>query len=597
MLAAGFKVSIRWGNLSTLRLMLSFMAHPALFFGLKVETVQPPGCEPCYWLSLKSHNSNSSSTHGSSKDPNKPDIVLCYVHGGAFVAGHPLMCASTFERWMKALARQGLNTKVLCIQYPLAPERPFPAAVASTAAVFAWVGQVFPAWSGTTVIALGDSAGGNITPAALHALRDYCQHRHPQVAGMGPAQRQQSQPAPGSITAALQATVAESSSSNGNSLAEQPAGETEHAAAAGSHAGPTTATAHMPSSLIRTDSQAAALTAALEAHLFADLHNRLMVMTAKSSSSSSDSTGALTVCRNVRMPSAVILVSPAADISPTASFRTRKLGPSTAAESSSSVPANTSSTATTPAGAAAEEITAAAGDGSSGSSSNGRRIHYDYLPENIESGGMGSYAEHHEQLCGMYASPVHLPHVDGLCTGRWLVLSGGVELLHRDIERWVAWSAPGLRICLLCRHWLVLVPCVHMFYACLRTDHVMGHLQQSSVGQRSIPGGKRAYLAGLYCTLAATSPCIITLTQLANLTNSSCVHVCACRFARKLQQALGPDRVMFHVEPKLPHSWAILPNPSMAARQEVVVRFIAAEHAAAVAAAEKPASMPVMVAA
>jgi hypothetical protein len=64
----------------------------------------------------------------------------------------------------------------------------------------------------------------------------------------------------------------------------------------------------------------------------------------------------------------------------------------------------------------------------------------------------------------------------------------------------------------------------------------------------------------------------------------------ACRLAQKLQQALGPDGVLFHVEPRLPHSWAILPTPSMASRQEVVTRFIAAEHAAAVAAAETPAA-------
>jgi hypothetical protein len=61
-----------------------------------------------------------------------------------------------------------------------------------------------------------------------------------------------------------------------------------------------------------------------------------------------------------------------------------------------------------------------------------------------------------------------------------------------------------------------------------------------------------------------------------------------CRFAKKLQSSLGNETVVLHTEPQLPHSWAILPNPSMAGRQEVVVRFIAAEHAARVAAVEQP---------
>jgi hypothetical protein len=64
----------------------------------------------------------------------------------------------------------------------------------------------------------------------------------------------------------------------------------------------------------------------------------------------------------------------------------------------------------------------------------------------------------------------------------------------------------------------------------------------------------------------------------------------ARRFAKKLQHSLGESCVMFHVEPSLPHSWAILPNPSMATLQEVVVRFIAAEHAATVAAVGQPAA-------
>jgi acetyl esterase/lipase len=80
--------------------------------------------------------------------------VSAHHAGGAFVAGDALMCAATFKRWMRSLAARGLRTRVLCISYPLAPEQPFPAAVASTAAAFAWLGQQH-----TSFIAVGDSAG------------------------------------------------------------------------------------------------------------------------------------------------------------------------------------------------------------------------------------------------------------------------------------------------------------------------------------------------------------------------------------------------------------------------------------------------------
>jgi acetyl esterase/lipase len=448
MLAAGFKVSLEWGNLATLRLLLGVMANPALHTSLNIEKVQPPGCEPCYWLSLK-HSSSKNSRSSSSRqdDDNRKqqrsrqlDIVLCYVHGGAFVAGHPLMCAGTFKRWMEALDRQGFNTQVLCISYPLAPERPFPAAVASTAAVFAWVRRQFPAGCDTTVIAVGDSAGGNIVPTSLAALRDYMQHKGP---------------------APIRHLASGTAAAQHDSLYDDvgaPAGDTKHAAAtpgspplpAGTSSSSVAGTgssddlaAALAAASSNGSSHAAALTAAIEAHLFADLHNRLTVMAANSSSSSattrpSDSANSVLASTLTpqaadvkRMPSAIILVSPATDISPTACFRTHwPPGSNDSNNSSSSSNAyDLLGPTTQPAQAPTPDPSAAA----AGSSS--KRPHYDYLPENIESGGMGSYAAHHEQLCGPYASPVHLPSLQGLTLGRWLLLSGGVELLHPDIDR------------------------------------------------------------------------------------------------------------------------------------------------------------------
>lgn len=185
-------MSIAWGNLHTLHMLLGFMAQPWLMWGLRVQRIQPPGCEPCFWLSLKSSPcppppscSSSSSTSSSVPDNSasanqpqrqqqqRPEVLLCYVHGGAFVGGDPIMCGKTLQRWMNRLRQQGTSSAAICISYPLAPERPFPAAVASTAAAFAWVGQQYPAGCGTTVIAVGDSAGGNITATSLAALRDY----------------------------------------------------------------------------------------------------------------------------------------------------------------------------------------------------------------------------------------------------------------------------------------------------------------------------------------------------------------------------------------------------------------------------------------
>lgn len=61
------------------------------------------------------------------------------------------------------------------------------------------------------------------------------------------------------------------------------------------------------------------------------------------------------------------------------------------------------------------------------------------------------------------------------------------------------------------------------------------------------------------------------------------LHLSGHRFVSKLGQSLSPGAVVHHEQPHLPHSWAIIPTPSMAQLQEVVPAFIATEHSAAAA--------------
>ncbi len=104
---------------------------------------------PCEWLIP--HNS-------------PPDQALIYLHGGGFVYGvtpqHITMVAH--------LARQ-MNTRALVVDYRLAPEHPFPAALDDCVTVYRWLlNQGFAPHN--TVLA-GDSAGGNLTLTTLMKLR------------------------------------------------------------------------------------------------------------------------------------------------------------------------------------------------------------------------------------------------------------------------------------------------------------------------------------------------------------------------------------------------------------------------------------------
>jgi acetyl esterase len=101
--------------------------------------------------------------------PERPAPLLLYFHGGGWVIGdletHDDVC-----RFLAAAA----GTAVLAIDYRLAPEHPFPAAVEDAAAVFAWAhanaGElgVDPA----RIAVGGDSAGGNLAAVVSLLARD-----------------------------------------------------------------------------------------------------------------------------------------------------------------------------------------------------------------------------------------------------------------------------------------------------------------------------------------------------------------------------------------------------------------------------------------
>jgi epsilon-lactone hydrolase len=93
------------------------------------------------------------------------DNVLLYLHGGAYVGGSPAML-----RKMVALISAAARCRVLSVDYRLAPEHPFPAAVDD--AVAAYRSLLRGGTEPSAVAIAGDSAGGGLTLATLVALRD-----------------------------------------------------------------------------------------------------------------------------------------------------------------------------------------------------------------------------------------------------------------------------------------------------------------------------------------------------------------------------------------------------------------------------------------
>ena len=107
--------------------------------GVPVEWIEPPGASA--------------------------DRVVFYVHGGAYCVGS----ASAYRGLAGSIA-QAAGARALVVDYRLAPEHPFPAAIEDVETAYHWL--VGEGVSPEQVALAGDSAGGGLLLALLASLRD-----------------------------------------------------------------------------------------------------------------------------------------------------------------------------------------------------------------------------------------------------------------------------------------------------------------------------------------------------------------------------------------------------------------------------------------
>ena len=94
-----------------------------------------------------------------------PDRVILYLHGGGYVLGS----INTHRAMISRIARAS-DARALAIDYRLAPEHPFPAALEDATAAYRWL--LAQGYKPGRIVIAGDSAGGGLTLAALLAIRD-----------------------------------------------------------------------------------------------------------------------------------------------------------------------------------------------------------------------------------------------------------------------------------------------------------------------------------------------------------------------------------------------------------------------------------------
>lgn len=89
----------------------------------------------------------------------RPLPVLMYIHGGAFV-----LCSKETHASIALLHAQQTDYLVFNINYRLAPNHPFPAAIEDVCAAYRWIVANAEAYGGDPmrIVVAGESAGGNL---------------------------------------------------------------------------------------------------------------------------------------------------------------------------------------------------------------------------------------------------------------------------------------------------------------------------------------------------------------------------------------------------------------------------------------------------
>lgn len=139
------RLPLRW----TSRPLRQATARVRLPAGVTREAESANGV-PCEWLIPQ----------------NSPrDQVLLYLHGGGFVFG-----VTPQHIGMVAYLARSMDAHALMVDYRLAPDHPFPAALDDCVTAYRWLlGQGI---SPQNVVLAGDSAGGNLVITTMMKLRD-----------------------------------------------------------------------------------------------------------------------------------------------------------------------------------------------------------------------------------------------------------------------------------------------------------------------------------------------------------------------------------------------------------------------------------------
>ena len=135
---------------------------------MRKKIVEPPWRCPAGFEMEEIHLPLFSMEYLTKTEGRREDRVLLQLHGGGYVG----KIHNTYRSFAVLYAEAGKGMDVLSIDYRVAPENPFPAALEDAITAFDWLREV-KGFTEDEIYLGGDSAGGGLCMALCHYLKDH----------------------------------------------------------------------------------------------------------------------------------------------------------------------------------------------------------------------------------------------------------------------------------------------------------------------------------------------------------------------------------------------------------------------------------------
>lgn len=131
-----------------------------------IGTKEPPWkCPDCFLLNVIEMEAFQMELLESKKNPRQDKIIL-QLHGGGYIGG----MRNAYRMFAGLYNEVSHGMSVLTVDYRVAPENPYPAALLDAYEAYEWL--LDQGWFSEQIILAGDSAGGGLAMALCHYLKN-----------------------------------------------------------------------------------------------------------------------------------------------------------------------------------------------------------------------------------------------------------------------------------------------------------------------------------------------------------------------------------------------------------------------------------------